>query len=111
MLLRRDVVIDDPLAIEQGQRRKAPRSRLRVVGPHVVGIREPEPFVETVTRGKEGSVVAEVPLPHHAGAVAAATEGFGKRRLGGGDAVAGVGAEGACNADPVGITAGEERRP
>ena len=82
-----------------------------MVGPHVVGIGKPEPFVEAVTGGKEGRVVAEVPLPHHAGAVAAAAEGFGKRRLGGGDSVAGVGAKRACNADPVGVTAGEERRP
>ena len=56
-------------------------------------------------------MVAEMPLPHHAGAVAAAPQNFGQRRLGGGDAVASIGPQRACNTDPVGITAGEERRP
>ena len=111
LILWGDIVVDDPLAIEQRQRRIAPRSRLGVVGPHVVGIGEPEPFVEAVTGGKERRVVAEMPLPHHAGAVAAAPQNFSQRRLGGGDAVAGVGPQRACDADPVGITAGEERRP
>ena len=56
-------------------------------------------------------VSTEMPLAHHAGAVATRLEELGQRRLRGGQAMAVFGPEGPVNAEAIGITAREQRRP
>ena len=108
LILGRHVGIDDAIPLDERQRRKRPRLRLRVVRPHVVGIRQPEVLVEAVPRGQERGMMAEVPLADRRRAVAAVAKEFGERRLGGGETVPTRRTERARDADAVGIAAGEQ---
>ena len=104
--------IDDLVSFDQGQGRVCAGLRFRMIGrPHIVGIRQPEIFVESVMGRQELPMMAEVPFTSHARRIATRPEHLGHGCLAVGDAVLRTGTECAVNAEPVGITAREQCRP
>ncbi len=110
LVFGRDFGIDDPGLPRSRERRIVARLRLRVGWPHVVGIGKAEVFVKPVVNRQEPGMMAEVPLAGHAGGVSLPLEELGEGRLAVGDPVLGLGPEGAVDADPVGVAAGEQGR-
>ena len=70
LVFARDVGIDDPVALDQRERGIGAGLRLRVVGPHVVGVGQAEVFVKPVMNRQEPGMMAEVPFAGHAGGIA-----------------------------------------
>ena len=110
LILGADFGVDDRFIFKEWQRRIGPRFGCGMVGPHVVGVGQPEILVKPMPSGQKVWVVAQVPLANHAGAVAAGGEQFSQRRLVSREAVRVSWAEGSVNPDPVGIAAGQQGR-
>ena len=71
----RDRRVDDLAPFVQRQRRIG--RRLRMVGPHVVGVGQPEVFVETVVEGHKPRAASHVPFADDGGCVAGFLQVFG----------------------------------
>ena len=113
--LTRDFRIDDFVPFDEREVRPALDSLFhrqmadsRVIGPHVVGIREAEVFVETVLEGKELAAVAQMPLSEERRGVALLLEELGNQHLVVVNAVLRSGTRGSQHADPVRIASGEQ---
>ena len=109
LLLRRDVGVNHLVALDERQGRIRALLRLRVMRPHVVGVRQAEVFVEAVPHREELRMMAEVPLARHAGRVTLLLEDLGHRHFVRVDTDARTRPERTVNADAVVVTAGEQR--
>ncbi len=76
--------------------------------PHVVRVGQAEVFIEAVAGGEELRVMAEVPFADGGGGVALGAEQFAEGEFAIGDAVPGIRAEGAVDADAVRVASGEQ---
>ena len=110
LVLVRQFLLEHAVAFDQRQRRISSGLRLGMQRPHVVRVRQAEVFVEAVVRRQELRGPAEVPLARHSGRVTFLLHEFRERHLAVGDAVLRRGSERAVNADPIRVTAREQRR-
>ena len=74
---------DHLFAVVHRQIRIRARLRLRAVRPHVIRIRQAEPFIEAAARWHPFGLRAEVPLARHAGCVILLLQHLGDRRVAG----------------------------
>src|SRR4030042_3207018 len=76
--------------------------------PHIIGIRYPEIFIESMLEREEYLMMSKVPLSDYPGVVTLCFQYLGNGCLFSIDAVCCPGHQGAGNADPVRITSGDQ---
>ena len=111
LIVGRDVGIDDVIPFDQRQWRVRAWLRARVMRPHVVGIGEPQIFIEPVVDRKVAFEMPQVPLASHTRGVSTRFEDLGDRRFAFGKSGFRLGPQGAVDPDSIGIAARQQRRP
>ncbi len=82
--------------------------QVRVQWPHVIGVRQPKVFIESVPQRKELGRVTQVPFPKNRSGISPLFHQFGQRGFIAADADFGARPQRAMNADAVWVTAGQQ---
>ena len=103
--------LDHPIPIDQRQRRVRPLGGIGVLGPHIVGIRQTEILIKSLSGRQQLRRATQMPFADDGGGVSARFKHLGKGHLLRIQSGFRIGAQRSVDAETVGITSGQEGSP